>query len=330
MVSEIKSKIGTVGPKLLRWMGASAAQAGRRHVAHGKRCEDVALVSIGDDVAVIVVSDGAGSARYSAEGAAVIAQTTVDLLRRMTPWTDDVDAVKLAILTACIAEMNKRASVLGCQVRELAATLAFVAANQERFIAGNLGDGLVVAAPWDSIGIGGPHVLIGQDRGEFVNETVFLTSAEAIRRFSVVQGQVDSYDGFVVMSDGAADRLFKRSDGTLAPLVDRLFSSFEEMTSNDVVEWLGRSVMPVMMTQDDYSLGILRRVRVAADSFEGRGARFQMEILGVKNRTGLENRIRVMRCCVAGKTRTRDICDATGLSEVSARRHRRALKAILV
>ena len=328
MVREIKSEIGTVEPKLLRWMGASAAQAGRRHVEHGERCEDVALVSIDDDVAVIVVSDGAGSARYSAEGAAVVAQTTVDLLRRMPPWID-VDAVKVAILTACLAEVNRQASILGCEVRELAATLAFVAANQERFVAGNLGDGLVVAAPWDGTGIGGPHVLIGQDRGEFVNETVFLTSAEAIGRLSVVQGQVDSYDGFAVMSDGAADRLFRRSDGTIAPLVDRLFSSFEDMTSNNVDKWLERSVMPVMMTQDDYSLGMLRRVRVAAESFEEREARYQMEILGAKNRIGLENRIRVMQCCVAGKTKTQDICDATGLSDVSVRRHRRAIKAIL-
>lgn len=328
MVSEIKSKIDTVEPKLVRWMGASAAQAGRRHVEHGKRCEDVALVSIGDDVAVIVVSDGAGSARHSAEGAAVVAQTTVDLLRRMTPWTD-VDAVKEGLLTACITEMKKLASVLGCETRELAATLTFVAVNQERYVAGNLGDGLVVAAPWTGTATGRPHVVIGQDRGEFVNETVFLTSAEAIGRFSVVQGRADSYDGFAIMSDGAADRLFRRSDGALAPLIDRLFSSFEEMTSNEVVQWLEGSVMPIMMTQDDYSLGILGRVRVAVDSLEERDARYQMEILGAKNRIGLKNRIKVMRCCVAGKTETRDICDATGLSEVSARRHRRALEATL-
>ena len=44
-----------------------------RDLQPGERCEDVALVLIDDDVAVIVVSDGAGSARYSAEGAAVVA-----------------------------------------------------------------------------------------------------------------------------------------------------------------------------------------------------------------------------------------------------------------
>ena len=325
----ISSSTRPTGPKLLRrWMGAKAAHAGQRHVEKEACCEDVALASIDDDVAIVVVSDGAGSARYAAEGAAVAAQTTIDVLRTTIPWTD-ADAVREALATACIAEMNKRAGALGSHVRDLAATLAFVAVNQEQFLAGNLGDGLVVAAQSSSAGLGRPHVLIGQDRGEFVNETVFLTSAAAVDRFGVVQGQADSYDGFVVMSDGAADRLFRRSDSTLAPLIDRLFSSFGEMTSNEVMQWLDDSVMPVMMTGDDYSLGILRRVRIPANALNRCEIHYQMEILGCKNRIGLQNRTKVLESVLSGKARTRDICDSAGLGEVSARRHRRALNVIL-
>ena len=310
-------------------MGAKAAHAGHRHIEKGACCEDVALASIDDDVAIVVVSDGAGSARYAAEGAAIAAQTTIDVLRKTIPWID-ADAVREALATACIAEMNKRAGALGSHVRDLAATLAFVAVNQEQYLAGNLGDGLVVAAQSGSADLGRPHVLIGQDRGEFVNETVFLTSVAAVDRFRVAQGQADLYDGFVVMSDGAADRLFRRSDSTLAPLLDRFFSSFEEMTSSEVMQWLDDSVMPIMMTQDDYSLGILRRVRIPVDSINRYETQYQMEVLGCKNRIGLQNRVKVLECCVTGKTKTRHISDAAGLREESARRHRRALNAILV
>ena len=321
--------ISSTGPKMLRrWMGAFAAHAGRRHIEKEACCEDVALASIEDDVAIVVVSDGAGSAPHSAEGAAVAAQTTIDVLRSTMPWID-ADAVRESLATTCMAEMSKRAGEIGSDVHDLAATLAFVAVNQERYLAGNLGDGLVVATRSGSAGPGKPRVLIGQDRGEFVNETVFLTSSDAVGRISVVQGKADSYDGFAVMSDGAADRLFRRSDGTLAPLLDRLFSTFEEMTSSEVMQWLDESVMPIMMTQDDYSLGILRCVRMRTDSLSEREVHYQMEVLGCKNRIGLQNRINVLECCLGGKTKTQDICDSTGLGEVSARRHRRALNAIL-
>ena len=129
---------------LSRWKGTVVSTAGRGHVAKGLPCQDVSGVSLEDDVAIIVVSDGAGSARYSEQGAAGAVEVATQVLRETAPWSGPED-VKERILAACRAEMIKRAKELKCSIAELAATLAFVAVAGDITIAGNLGDGIVAA-----------------------------------------------------------------------------------------------------------------------------------------------------------------------------------------
>lgn len=64
---------------------------------------------------------------------AVAAQTTIDVLRTTIPWTD-ADAVREALATACIAEMNKRAGALGSHVRDLAATQPSLRSTKSNFL----------------------------------------------------------------------------------------------------------------------------------------------------------------------------------------------------
>ena len=309
---------------LCRWMGTSVSTVGRGHVAKGLPCQDVSGVSLEDDVAVIVVSDGAGSARHSEQGATGAVEVATQVLRETAPWSDSED-VKERILVACRAEMIKRSKELGCSVAELAATLAFVAITGEMSIAGNLGDGIVAAFRGDR-----SEVLIKPVRGEFANETVFLTSSRAQEHLRIVKKPGDDYNGFAIMSDGAAESLYQRREGSLAPALSKILLWLDEQASKDVHDAIQDSAMPLLInrTLDDCSLAILRRVRVGLDALGKRSAAFQMELLGSKNTRGLRNRLAVLEGYRQG-LQLPAVAEATGLSERTVRRHIRAIETLL-
>ena len=246
------SSVGNERPNLSLccWKGALASVVGRGHLERAVPCQDVSYVSLDGGVATVVVSDGAGSAKHSEHGAAGAVDAAVQVLQETVPWTDPMD-VWGQILAACRAEMSERASELGCSINELAATLAFVAVSGDVFIAGNLGDGVVAAFRGERL-----EVLIEPARGEFANETKFLTSSDASKHLRIVKKSLDDYNGFAIMSDGAADSLYQRRQGTLAPALSKILSWLEDQTSVTVTNAIRESVMPLLTsrTLDDCSL----------------------------------------------------------------------------
>ncbi len=309
---------------LCRWMGTAVSTAGRGHVTKGLPCQDVSGVSLEDDVAVIVVSDGAGSARHSEQGATGAVEVVTQVLRETAPWSDPED-VKERVLVACRSEMIKRAKALKCSVAELAATLAFVAVAGDIFIAGSLGDGIVAAFRGSR-----SEVLIEPVRGEFANETVFLTSSRAKEHLRIAKKPQDDYSGFAIMSDGAAESLYQRREGSLAPALSKILLWLDEQTSKDVREAIQESAMPLLInrTLDDCSLAVLRRVRVDMDALGKKSAAFQMELLGSKNIRGLRSRLAILEGYRQG-LQVQAVSEVVGLSERTVRRHIRAIKMLL-
>lgn len=310
---------------LRRWMGASGAVVGRGHADEGLPCQDVAETLLTEDLAAIAVSDGAGSAVFSADGAGIAVKTTLSMLRETLPWRDS-ELVGDAVLFGCQEEIRKQASAKGCEADELAATLAFVAISGSVYVAGSLGDGVVVVAEGMGSGLGAPKILFGQDRGEYANETVFLTSDHARRRLRIVRRRLDA-DGFMVMSDGSAESLFLRSRGTPAPAVSRVLSAFNERTSSQIERELAKSVLPMLVqrTRDDCSLAVLRQTSVDVWDIDNLNRHYQMEVLGCRSAIGVENRLAVLECVRRGTESIAEMCEATSLSETTVRRHRRAL-----
>ncbi len=281
-------------PSLLpcRWMGAAVSTAGRGHIEKGLPCQDASSVSLDGDVTALVMSDGAGSAKHSEHGAAIAIKTATRVLRETAPWTAP-ESFKEQLLTSCWSEMVARANELDCPVTELAATLAFVAVTGDFCIAGNLGDGIVAAFRGDK-----SEVLIGPERGEFANETMFLTSSHANKHLRItIKNPLGDYDGFAVMSDGAAESLYQRRKSVLAPALTRILSRFEEHTSTIVTNDIRESVMPLLTsrTRDDCSLAVLRQVRVDLDDLGNKSEAFQMEILGTDTSIGLRIRLFILR-----------------------------------
>lgn len=304
-----------------RWMGAASSERGRGHRAQGLPCQDRCDIWLGVGGAGIVVSDGAGSAKRSEYGAEIVVEVTAGMLRDRTLWHDHRSDVGVRIVDACREEMGNRAEDLECPVSDLAATVAFVTVAGDEMIAGNLGDGVVVA-----FSTGAVDVLIAPDRGEFANETAFVTSSDAGERLRIVRKSREDYDGFAVISDGAGESLYQRRTGSVAPAFLRIFSWLEEFGSKKVRDAFAEQVMPLLIdrTQDDCTLAVMRRTCVYESEIDGKAETLQMELLCSGNRRGLKNRLAVLD----GYGRGLDddgVSRDTGLSKRTVRSHRRAV-----
>ena len=310
-----------------RWQGASVSSIGRRHSKSKIPCQDASNALPNGESSFIVVSDGAGSARHSEQGASVAVEATIKTLQSTAPWTN-LEQVQKRILTACRIGINDLASALACHESDLAATLAFAAVTRDFFVAGNLGDGVVVAFRGQC-----PEILLEPERGEFANETMFLTSKNANRKLRILGGPLEGRDGFAVMSDGAADSLYQRRNRSLAPALSHILDWFENESSSKIQIAIRDTVMPKIVdrTMDDCSLAVLKLVRLFPDNLDEKSTSFLKDIFGSGNKRGLRNRIRVLECIMTnGVFDNLEIAKVVRLSPSTVRNHRRVLDSFII
>jgi Protein phosphatase 2C len=161
------------------WRVVGASVRGTSHARSGLPCQDAhAWAALPGGALAIAVADGAGTAPRAEEGARAAADAAAASLAAATRsgmtldgWTVAVDRALDAARDAVLAE----AARLDVDPRELAATLIVAVASAEGVAAAQVGDGAVVAADADGL-----HALTHPVSGEFANETVFLTTPEAL------------------------------------------------------------------------------------------------------------------------------------------------------
>ena len=232
------------------------AVAGRGHERTETPCQDVAVTETDGEVTVAVVADGAGSASRSDIGAALAAEVTLDLL--LDEFEDlyntgEREAAR-KIIDAVRGRLARASTNLGVNVRELGSTLLFAAVARGRYLVGHLGDGLIA---WRRRGLVEPLSI--QERGEFANETVFVTSRGAPEKLRIRKGAAYCVTAITLMSDGAAESLFVRQQRRVAPAVEKMWSWLESHPQEEAVDLLERSLAgPIRnRTSDDCSLAMM-------------------------------------------------------------------------
>ena len=253
---------------LQRWQTAQATVRGRSHRKEGVLCQDKTCAYEDGRLTVVALADGAGSRRRSDEGAGLAVETVAGLLAdRFDEVYESQDGGRL-VLDAVLRALAKAAA--GVDVGEFASTLLFAAVQSGRFLAGHLGDGVI-----GLVNGGDCSVLSGPDRGEYANQTYFTTDADAESHLRLYRGPAP--DGFILMSDGAAQAFYSRRDNALAPAVRKVLAWPESYPSAKVsralqenLEWIAGE-----RTADDCSLVIMKRVVVEAGELLGRSSSFR-------------------------------------------------------
>jgi hypothetical protein len=210
-----------------RWVAlfkivSKAWVTGTSHERLGRGCEDVHVYRVyGRELLLIAVADGAGSASFAASGANVAAQCAIEaaeriLYRQTEPAEyDQWQSVLRGVLTAArealvrLAEKSitvaipllsaeRRDSSDASALRNFATTLLVAIATLNWIAVAQVGDGAVVIQYND----GTLKSLTPRQRGEYINETCFLTDEDflSLAEYNVVS--CANTQGIALLTDG--------------------------------------------------------------------------------------------------------------------------------
>ncbi|RPF29042.1 PP2C family serine/threonine-protein phosphatase [Georgenia muralis] len=246
-----------------RWREFAYQVRGKSHVLDGKPGQDRFRYESRSGVQVLCLADGAGSAKLAEHGAqAVVAagcDFIVDLFESGRGWRGNLDGN--ALHAHLIEKLNGTAARIGCELKDLASTFLCVAVTEEFFVAAQIGDG-VIGAERD----GELELVTLPDNGEFPNVTTFVTSKNAVPSMQITKGELDGYNGFILMSDGTAESLYNYERRVLARACRTLFRIISDAptyaVANPAYKKELKRVMDLQIregTDDDCSIGILAR-----------------------------------------------------------------------
>lgn len=181
-----------ISKELGHWRVVGASVLGKSHEKVKQLCQDAHHWEIlPEGILIAAVADGAGSASLGKVGAIVASQTAVETIRSKYGEVAHQEHVAMdeqtwkSLLASAIA--NAKTAVeeeaIACQVRarDLATTLIVVVATGQLIAAVQVGDGVAVAGDK----AGNIVALTAPQRGEYVNETIFLVSPDVLDNINV-------------------------------------------------------------------------------------------------------------------------------------------------
>lgn len=174
----------------------SASVIGTDHVRHTLPNQDACVTRIVDGRLIVVVSDGAGSARFADVGSQRACGATLAVLEAVTAPVDDL-AVR--VIAAVQGAIEVEALARAATPRDFACTLLAALVAEDFAVFVQVGDGAMViatrAAPEQHAWVVWP------DKGEHANETSFVTGSHAAADIEVVW-RSEPIDELAVFTDG--------------------------------------------------------------------------------------------------------------------------------
>ena len=224
------------------WRVVGASVQGTSHIHRGQPCQDAhGYCSLSGGGLVAVVADGAGSAKRSEQGA----QTAVQAVMRaaeeaalsglaqetdMTPHAWEVlmlwifQRARQAVLHLARAQHHAQ--------RDYAATLSVAVVAAGWLAVGQIGDGAVVALNAQ----GELRTVTRLQKGEYANETHFLTQRDALSRVQVYSSP-QPLKALAVMSDGLVRLALNLPSGDpFSPFFQPLFRFSQSLQQENETE----------------------------------------------------------------------------------------------
>lgn len=250
--------------QLFHWHVVAASVRGTSHEKVGQLCQDAHhWQKLAEGVLVAAVGDGAGSATLGKVGAIVATQTAVETIveaicRESTLQLPEEKPEWQLLLTKALeaAKTAVEAEAVVCKMkaRDLATTLIIVVATPKLIAAVQIGDGLAVACDRQ----GNMIALTAPQHGEYINETTFLVSPNALNTAQVTLWR-GSTSNIAVLSDGLQMLALDMGQGKPhEPFFSPLFHFMAEVKDeNEAKDQLGaflRSPRITERTDDDLTL----------------------------------------------------------------------------
>jgi hypothetical protein len=241
-----------VGGGLSSWGAIAASVAGAGHRARDIECQDACAIEVHEGALLLAVADGAGSARLAASGSSIAVAVAMEELRVRA--ADDLCGARLVDVFAAVrAALAPHADDdPSTSLGDRATTLLVARVSGDAVVTAQVGDGAVVVRRDGAL-----EVLCPVDRGEYLNETCFLTSASWEDELRVGAGPAAGIDGIAGLTDGLQLVAFDMATGEPHPPFFDPFFSFASADGSvdELVSFLG-SDRVAERTDDDVTLAV--------------------------------------------------------------------------
>lgn len=232
------------------WSFAHAARTGAVHA--GEEGQDRFAVALSKKGIVLCVSDGAGSTKLGGIGAEVACEAFVGRFKSYADSAAPTDSQVLDVVRAIRIALGERALELGAGMEELSCTLVGAAIGPKQATFVQVGDGAGVLARRRKGGVN-HEIAVWPSEGEAINETTFLTSANAEARLQV--RRVPTPQSVTLFSDGiqylVLDHAARQPH---RPFFDAVYRQTERQSVNGggeepaVSAWLAQMLASPMVT----------------------------------------------------------------------------------
>ena len=193
------------------WRVVSACEAGTSHLRNGTPCQDAFAVAQAGESLLLFAADGAGSAARADEGSRLAVDAALEAARSEleSGKPEDPDGWHLLLERIVHAVRKHLEAEAPERLRDLSTTLLGIIWSPEYLAALQVGDGWIVIECRGTM-----SSLLLPVKGEFFNETIFVTStafAEHARYEVLPAGEVT---GVAVLTDGLEMVSMDMTDGT--------------------------------------------------------------------------------------------------------------------
>lgn len=256
------------------WRYIAASAIGTSHVKRAEVCQDANDCQLfqlpgGGKVLAAVVADGAGSAKFGGEGAALACAAFLDLVADHISSGSAIEQVSQETAHFWLSVLKNRlcrqAETISQSLRDFACTLLGAIVGDDCSVFVQVGDGAIVVADSEESAYG--HIF-WPDRGEYENTTHFITEecVEEHLQFEFVRREIVE---LALLSDGLQRlALDYRSHTAHTPFFEGLFRPLREKPegrsdelTRSLVEFLSSSRVNGK-TDDDKTLILASRVQV--------------------------------------------------------------------
>jgi hypothetical protein len=223
---------------------------GRSHKQNGIPLQDYGKVET-SPFPILIVADGAGSAANSSTGAQTVVETAFDFITK-NKIKFDVQQYCWQLFDTVLSALDQKASEMQADVSSLASTLIIVFILEDVIYWMQLGDGYIVVRKNGILGcVSIPY------RGEFANETIFITSANAKNELLFGAISVRQCEGIIAFTDGLDPILINKDKAFPAPVCSSLINQILEkpLTVDDLNYLLENQFSTA--SHDDKTIGFL-------------------------------------------------------------------------
>lgn len=215
----------------MTWRAAVDYRQGAVHRKTGTPCQDFGGVRTLQhlDIVIGAIADGSGSAVLSHIGAQSATKRALQLLADRATQTPEPDAAPIENLIIEVRQtLDETAVSYGCAPEDLACTLIAFIAWPTGIASVQIGDGYLIRGDgrygFQKVGAG--------HRGEYINETVFVTDPDALDHMAITV-EAGPVRFIAAATDGLEHVSISSEDGLPHRPFFRPLSDYVTMTAND-------------------------------------------------------------------------------------------------